>query len=187
MITAKRVDIRYATALLQLAKERGVEEAVYNDALELRALAVSNSDFKNFLKSPNIKASQKAHILQVLFKDVLNELSLGFLLLLLKKARVASILNIATAYIRMYRDEKHIKTVTLYTEKTLNTQQKQAFEAALSREMPGETIDLRPQTYPGLIGGFALRYDDYLYNASIGKKIRNFHLKLESNIYQTQI
>jgi F-type H+-transporting ATPase subunit delta len=187
MITAKRVDIRYATALLQIAKERGVDKIVYNDMLELRVLTITSSEFKNFLKSPTVKTSQKAHILKELFKTVFHPLSLDFLLLILKKARVGNIMNIATAYVRMYRDENHLKTVTVFTEKTLLTQQKQALEKALNQQMPGETIELRPHTHSGIIGGLVLRYDDYLYNASIAKKLRNFRHNFEFNLHESQI
>jgi F-type H+-transporting ATPase subunit delta len=187
MITAKRVDIRYATALLEIAKERGVEKIVYNDMLELRVLTHSNIDFKNFLKSPTIKTSQKAHILKILFKDFFHELTLDFLLLILKKVRVGNILNIATAYVRMYRVENHLKTVTVYTEKTLITQQKQDIVAMLGEQMPGETIELRPRIFPGIIGGLVLRYDDYLYDGSIGNKLKNIRLNFEFNPNESQI
>jgi F0F1-type ATP synthase delta subunit len=112
---------------------------------------------------------------------------LDFLLLILKKARVGNILNIATAYARMYRIENHLKTVTVYTEKTLISQQQKDLVAMLSEQLPGETIELRPRTFPGAIGGFALRYDDYFYDATIGNQLRNFHLKLESNHYDPQL
>ena len=187
MITAKRVDIRYATALLKLATERGIEKTVYDDMYELRVLTVNSSDFKNFLKSPTIKTSQKAHILKELFKDVFHQLTLDFLLLILKKARVGNILNIATAYVRMYRMEHHIKTVTVYTEKTLHTQQKQDLEAALGNQMPGETIELRCRTSPDLIGGILLRYDDYLFDGSIAKQLKRFRQNFEFNLHEPNI
>ncbi|MCL2028116.1 MAG: ATP synthase F1 subunit delta [Bacteroidales bacterium] len=186
MITAKRVDVRYATALLRIAKERGIEKAVYNDMLELRVLTVNNVDFKNFLKSPTIKNSQKAHILKLLFTDAFNPLTLDFLLLILKKARVGNIMNIATAYVRMYRIENHLKTVTVYTEKELFDPQKQQLETTLKSQIPGETIELRCRTHPGLIGGLVLRYDDYLFNGSISRQLKNFRLNLQFNHYETQ-
>ena len=187
MITAKRVDIRYATALLQLATERGVDKIVYNDMLELRVLTVSSNEFKNFLKSPTIKTSQKAHVLKDLFKDTFHQLTLDFLQLILKKARVGNIMNIATAYVRMYRIEHHLKTVTVFTEKTLLDQQKQELETVLSRQMPDETIELRCQTYPELIGGLVLRYDDYLYDASIAKQLKQFRHNFEFNLHEPTI
>jgi F-type H+-transporting ATPase subunit delta len=187
MITAKRVDIRYATALLDIAKERGVEKIVYNDMLELRILTINSVEFKNFLKSPTIKTSQKIHILKVLFEKVFHELTLDFLILILKKARVGNIMNIATAYVRMYRVENHLKTVTVYTEKTLINQQKQEIVDMLNKQMPGETIELRPRIFQGIIGGIVLRYDDYFYDGSIGKQLLQFRRNFEFNPHESQI
>ena len=187
MITAKRVDIRYATALLQIAKERGVEKIVYDNLLELRVLTIRGADFKNFLKSPTIKTSQKIHILKVLFADVFHPLTLDFLILILKKARVGNILNIATAYVRMYRIKNHLKTVTVYTEKELLEQQKQQIVTTLSKQMPGETIELRCRTLPGILGGIAFRYDDYFYDGSVGRQLRNFRENFKINPYQSEI
>jgi F-type H+-transporting ATPase subunit delta len=187
MITTKRIDIRYAKALLDIAKERGVEKVVYNDMHELRVLAIQGSDFKNFLKSPTIKTSQKAHILKVLFKDVFHELTLDFLLLILKKVRAGNIMNIATAYLRMYRIENHLKSITVYTEKELFSAQKQKIEAALSKQMPGETIELFSRTRPGLIGGFYLRWDDYFYDGTIAGHLKKFRDGFVDNLHKPQI
>jgi F-type H+-transporting ATPase subunit delta len=187
MITAKRVDIRYATALLQIAKERELERIVYNDMLELRILAISNNEFRNFLKNPGIKTSQKARILRELFKDVFNQLTLDFLRLVLKKSRIDNIMNIATAYVRIYRKENNLKTVTVYTERELLDQQKQDLQAVLSEQLSGKTIELRCRVYPEVIGGLILRYDDYLYNNSIARQLRNFRRKFESNPHEPHI
>jgi F-type H+-transporting ATPase subunit delta len=187
MITAKQVDIRYATALLQLAQEQGVEKAVYDDLVELRILTFSNREFKSFLKNPVIKTSQKGRILQKMFDGVFHKLTLDFLLLILKKARINNIINIATAYVRIYRKEHHFTTVTVYTAKELLTQQKQGLLETLTNQLPGETIELRNRIYPEVIGGLIIRYGDYLYNESIGRKLRNFRRGFESNLYETHI
>ena len=187
MITAKRVDIRYATALLQIAKERDVDKIVYDNMLELRVLTTNTVDFRNFLKSPVIKTSQKIHILKLLFADAFHPLTLDFLVLILKKARVGNILNIATAYVRMYRLKNHLKTVTVYAEKELLDSQKQQIVAALSQQMPSQTIELRCRTYPGVIGGLVLRCDDYFYDGSVGRQIRNFRENFKINPYQSEI
>lgn len=180
MIAVKRIDSRYATALLQLATERGIAKEVYDNMLELRILTFENVEFKKFLANPTIRQSQKAEILKNLFKDVFHQLTLDFILLITKKARAWNIMNIATAYVRKYRVENHFKTVTVYTEEKLLDGQKQNLEVALSQQMPGETIELRCHTWPGLIGGMALRYDDYLYNASISRQLEDIRLKIKS-------
>ncbi|MCL2412672.1 MAG: ATP synthase F1 subunit delta [Bacteroidales bacterium] len=181
MIAAKRIDTRYAKALLQIATERHVAKAVYNDMLELRILMFESVDFKNFLSNPTIKRTQRASILQDLFKNLFHQLTLDFLALIVKKARVGNIVNIATAYVRTYRAENNIKTVTVYTEKDLVQQQQEQLKTMLSKQLSNETIELRCQTYPDLIGGLVLRYDDYLYSASISQQLQDLRLKVKLN------
>jgi F-type H+-transporting ATPase subunit delta len=187
MITAKRVDIRYATALLEIAKEQGLEKVVYNDMLELRTLTLGSREFKNFLSNPVVKTSQKAKILRELFKNNFHQLTLDFLQLILKKARISNILNIATAFVRIYRKEYHFKTVTVYSEKELSDQQKQHLQETLSTQMPDKIIELRNLTYPDIIGGLILRYDDHLFNASIARKLRYFRRNFEFNPHQSNM
>ena len=187
MTSVKRIDARYATALLQIAKEQGVEKIVYNDMLELRVLTFYNNDFKNFLQSPVIKTSQKAKILQVLFKDQFHDLTLDFLLLILKKVRIGNILNIATAYVRMYRDEFNFKTVTVYTEKDLLDEQKQELQIALDKQFPDKIVELRCRIHPETIGGLSLRYDDYLYNVTIARQLKQIRQKFKFNLYESQL
>lgn len=180
MIAVKRIDSRYANALLQLATERGIAKEVYDNMLELRILTFENVDFRNFLTNPTIRPSQKAIVLKNLFKDMFHQLTLDFIMLIIKKARGWNMMNIATAYVRKYRIEHHFKTVTVYTEKVLADEQKQSLTTALGKQMPDETIELRCHTWPNLIGGIAFRYDDYLYDLSIKKQLEMFRLKAKS-------
>ncbi len=187
MITARRVDIRYATALLQTAKERGLEKVVYNDMVELRMLTLNSNDFRNFLRNPAIKPSQKGHIAQTLFKDVFHQLTLDFLLLIIKKSRVGNIQNIATAYVQLYRKDYHLMTVTVYTSKELVHEQKQDLLAVLNKQIPNQTVELRNRIYPKMIGGLVLRYEDYLYDGSIATQLKKFRNKFEFNLHESQL
>jgi len=187
MITAKRVDIRYATALFQTAKEQGLDEVVYNDMVELRVLAVNNSDFRNFLKNSSIKPSQKASILHNLFDKIFHKLTLDFLMLILKKLRLNNIQGITTAYVQLYRKEYHIKTVTVFTEKDLLDDQKQALLNVLSKQIPDQSIELRYRIYPDLIGGLVLRYGDYLYDGCVASQLAGMRRNFEYNLHKSQL
>ena len=180
MIAVKRIDIRYATALLNLATERGIAKEVYNNMLDLRILSLQNVEFRKFLTNPTIKPTQKAEILSNVFKDAFHQTSLDFILLITKKARGWNIVNIATAYVRKYRFENNHRTISVYTENPLREDQKDSLKATLSKQLSEGTIDLRCHTWPNLIGGIALRYNDLLYNASIGKQLENLRLKVKS-------
>jgi len=187
MITAKRVDIRYATALFQTAKEQGLDKFVYNDMVELRVFSVNNSEFRNFLRNPAIKHSQKARILHVLFDGVFHKLTLDFLMLILKKLRLNNIQGISTAYVELYRKEHHLQTVTVYTKKELLDPQKQHLLSVLNEQMPGQTIELRYRIRPEIIGGLVFRYGDYYYDGSVATLLKSIRHKFEYNLHKSQL
>ena len=186
MITAKRVDIRYATALLQTAKEQDLDRVVYQDMNELRFLLLNHTDFRNFLRSPAISSSQKGRILGRLFKDSLNKLTLDFLMLVLRKSRISNVQGIILAYVQLYRKEHHLKTITVYTAREISSKQKDALQKKLDKQFEDQTIEMRCIVRPEIIGGLVLRYDDYLYNNSVSVKLQKLRHEFEFNPHETQ-
>ena len=187
MVAAKRVDIRYATALLLTAREHGLDKEVYQDMLELRILFLNNTDFRNFLRNSAIKPSQKRRILEVLFRNTLNKLTLEFLLLVLRKARINNVEGIIMAYVQLYRKENHLQTVSVYTAKELSDSQKMELQAILTERLPEQTVDLRCETRPELIGGLRLRFGDYRYDNSILSNLEHLRRTFASNLYESKI
>ncbi len=188
MIIAKRVDLRYATALLQTAQEQGLDKEVYQDMVELRMLVLGrNSEFKHFLQNPAIKPAQKGQILEALFKDKLNQLTLNFLQLILKKSRLNNVSGIIMAYVQLYRKKHRHKTVTVYTAKDLSEQQKDELSSVLGKQFPTHTVELRCRLYSKMIGGMTLRYDDYLFDNSIATYLRHLRRNFEYNPHESQL
>jgi F-type H+-transporting ATPase subunit delta len=186
MIRAKQVDIRYATALLQTAKEQGLEQEIYHDMVELRVLLFNHAEFRLFLKNSAIRPSQKGQILNALFKDLLNQLTLDFLQLLLKKSRINNVRGIILAYVQLYRRIHRLRTITVYTANELSTAQETELHATLSKQLPTKTIELRNQVRPEIIGGLVLRFDDYLFDNSLSTRLEKFRRDFESNVYESQ-
>ena len=70
-----RPALRYAKAILNLAKEQG-NDAEVNDNMKLIAATVAESDdLDAMLKSPVIKASDKKKVLDALFGDKVNSMN----------------------------------------------------------------------------------------------------------------
>ena len=82
-----RSAIRYAQALLGLAKEQGSLDAVKADMeLILRTLS-QNSELRVLMQSPVIRAEKKHAILTELFSGKVEKMTMSFLQLLAKKHR----------------------------------------------------------------------------------------------------
>jgi len=79
-----QINIRYAKALLLIAKEKGIQENIKNDAEFILSSVDSSDDFNLLLEHPVIKPSEKIKALEALFKEKINELTLSFLKLIVK-------------------------------------------------------------------------------------------------------
>ncbi|MDR2906653.1 MAG: ATP synthase F1 subunit delta [Bacteroidales bacterium] len=187
MIRAKQVDIRYATALQQTAIEQGLEQEIYHDMIELRALLLDQADFRLFLKNSAIKPSQKSQILNTLFKDSVHQLTLDFMQLILKKSRISNVQGIILAYIELHRKVHRLRTVTVYTANELSPSHKDELQAVLTEKLPTKTVELRTEVRPQIIGGLVLRFDDYLFDNSLSARLGKLRRDFESNVYESQI
>ena len=67
-----RPALRYAKAILNLAKDSGLETEVNVDMQLINATISESDDLQRMLKSPIIKASDKKKVLNAVFTDKVN-------------------------------------------------------------------------------------------------------------------
>ena len=72
-----RPALRYAKAILNLAKEKSVETEVNADMQLIASTISENLDLEIMLKSPVIKSSDKKNALIKIFSDKIHVISLG--------------------------------------------------------------------------------------------------------------
>ena len=82
-----RAALRYAKATLNLAKERGVAENVYNDMLLIDQTIEENKELENLIVSPIIKSSVKSKILKAVFEKKTDSLTMDVIQLLINNNR----------------------------------------------------------------------------------------------------
>ncbi len=81
-----RAAIRYAKAILNLAKDSNEETVVKEDMLFISNTISENSEFNVMLSSPIVKSSDKINVLNALFGSKVNNITLGFMFKLSKEA-----------------------------------------------------------------------------------------------------
>ncbi len=74
-MSVESVASRYAKSLIELAEERKVVEAVYQDMLFFNQIAKDNRNLMLALKSPVVRHEKKLGILKAVFKDKVNPVS----------------------------------------------------------------------------------------------------------------
>lgn len=164
------VAIRYAKALIDLATEQNVLEEVNNDmGLFLRTLK-ANPTLNAVLANPIIFHDKKIKILNGLFADKVNKLTILFFDLMVNKSRAEVLYTAATEFVNQYDIKKNITTATVVSATALSEENKKTIIAEIEQNTGG-TVKLTAKVDPDLIGGFVLTVGDKQVDTSIASSL----------------
>ena len=186
MSAATRIATPYAKSLLDLARERGSIDAVTAD-MEHFAESVKNRDLHVMLKSPVITAEKKQKVMAALFPNY-NEVSKAFLRIVVDKHREEALPEIATEYMRIYREERGITQVKITSATTLDEAALREIQDKLRTDgLIGDNVELTTEVDESLIGGFILEVGDRYYDASARHQLEVLRKEFTGNPYKNNI
>ena len=182
-MSVTRIATRYAKSLIELAVEQGKLEQVNADMHRL-ANAMKNREYYQFLKSPIIHPDKKNAVLEAITKGTVENLTLSFVALLIKKKREEYVPEITAEFIEQYKRFKKITTVTVTTaapmsDAVLSELKKQLLASGITFE----NLDIVTKINPELIGGFVLEFDNKRYDASVAHKLDELKISFSKNLY----
>lgn len=174
---------RYAKALYDYSLERERIEEVYQDVLLIMGLLKVNRDLNAVMESPIIFSSKKAKIFIALFENLVTEETFGFLKLILEKRREPEILIILEEFVKFYYRYHNIKVVDFVTAQRISDEIVDKLRKIL-QEQTGAIIEVNAIISPEVIGGFMIKIDDFIYDATILRDINMLKREFSHNIYQ---
>ncbi len=186
-MSAYRIAVRYAKSLHDLAADQNKLERVLEDVQAFHGL-MQNRDFLLFVKSPVIQHKRKSELMDKMFHDKFDPLTMAFMRILFTKGREKFMGDVAREFLALYKKNKGISTVKLTTASKLDDTTVKALEAKLRKEgITGERIEFHSEVEPGMIGGFILEVDDLVYDASLAQKLESLRREFVENPYVSQI
>tara|TARA_B100000497_G_C7694777_1_gene423870 strand:+ start:3751 stop:4308 length:558 start_codon:yes stop_codon:yes gene_type:complete len=177
-----RASIRYAKALLDISREKGIMEDVKRDSDLLLMIIDENRDFRNFLKSAIIKPEQKIQTFKAALENELSEITNLFVNLLIRHGREGHLEDILKKYISQYFIENKIIKAQISSPTLLVESQKERL-LALLKFKNASSIVLEETVDPELIGGFTLRVGDQQINASASEALSQLKREFNKNSY----
>jgi F-type H+-transporting ATPase subunit delta len=168
---------RYAKSLIDLAKEQGVLDAVYQDMILFKETADKNRGLMLALKSPVVRHEKKSGILKALFESRVNPVSYAIFKIITKKNREAILDEIATEFIKAYNLYQGIQNASIVTTTPLTDELRKQF-TDLVKSATGKTVQLAEKVDPNIIGGYVLRIDDRQIDASLRSRLNELKLQL---------
>jgi F-type H+-transporting ATPase subunit delta len=181
-----RAALRYAKAILNLAKD-SKSETVVNDDMSLIAATISeNKDLEVMLKSPIVKASDKMNVLNALFDGKVHAITLGLFLLLKDNKRIAMLKSIAKKYTIVFDHLMHTQVAMVTTAVALTAEvEKLVLDKIVS--LTGKKANVENVVNPAILGGFILRVGDVQYDASISNHLNELRKEFDNSQYIPRI
>lgn len=167
---------RYAQALLDLAIERNVLEVVAGDMKFLSIVCAENHDFELMLASPIVRADKKIAVLKAVFTHF-DALSTQFIELIAKNGREAILPEIAIAFEAQLNAHKGILPVTITSATKLDDSVRKSILEKIQQHFSG-TFAVTEEVDETLIGGFIVKMDDQMIDASVASQLTQLKQRL---------
>ncbi len=176
-----KIAVRYAKALLGLAKEKAITELVRTDMEMIQHFFDFDPRFNNVLISPVIKTKAKLLFIEEVFVNHTNPLTFSFLKLLHINHREAYLKSITRIFLESYRREAGFKKAKLTSAVEIDSSTIDQFKTFIRKHFKSE-VDLTSSVDKNLIGGFVLQVEDQQIDASVSAKLK----KLKRELLESQ-
>lgn len=180
-----RAALRYAKALLNLAREKNIAQEVNQDMRYIGKIIAANEELGEVLKSPVVPDSKKKHILVKVFTDV-NTISSNLFKVLLTNNRIGILPLVVEKYNQLYDEMNGVQIAKVTTAVPLTAVLETKIQEKV-KSLTGNVAKIVNIIDESLLGGFILRVGDLQYNASVSYQLKNLGRRFINNTYVSKI
>lgn len=173
----KRISLRYARAIFDVAEKENIEEQVVKDFDTVNKFKEESRDLFNLMNSPVVPYWKKVKIYEEIFKDALSEAMLRFIQLLAEKHREKLFDSIHFQFMKIYNQKHNILPVTVTTARDIETSLKDKVISQLSN-YTGKKVLAEFEKKPDIKGGIKIQIEDWVYDASLSTRLKLLHEQL---------
>merc|ERR1712174_42880 len=159
VMKADQVATQYATAFVNLAKDKNVLDDVRSDMDSVANLLKSDAKLAGFLTNPVAEGDKKKSLISAISKEAgFNEFSTNFLCLLVDKQRITSVNEICEQFETIYCDVTDTEVATVTSAAALDNDQQFEIAKKLQKLTGAKNIKLKPKVDSSLISGLVIQY-----------------------------
>jgi F-type H+-transporting ATPase subunit delta len=176
----RKIAVRYAQALLDVAMERGKVDGITESFDAIAAAVVDHSDLLVFMQSPQVRTQEKKQLIESVFAERVEPAMLHFLELLLDKDRILHLGDIHEEYTTLVETYRGMQRVRVVTAVPLATDLEQKLADKLAA-ITGKTIILDKKVDPSIIGGVCVTMGDQIIDGTIATGLGRIGHALEQS------
>ena len=175
---SRKLARRYASALGELAVERGKLDEVERDLRAFREVVAAEGALRRVIESENIARDEKMRIVREAFSGRISQLALNFVLLVIKKRRESALLEMIDEFFAFADEKRGIVEVEVATAQPLTDEQSAAISARLAH-VTGKQVRLTTREDGDLIGGLVARIGDLVMDGSVRSRLSRLGERLK--------
>lgn len=184
-MASPRVAHRYAKSLISLAQEQNVLEKVQDDLLLLSVTLRASDDLGLMLASPIVMGDKKLAVLNAVFAPRVSELMMAFIRILVEKGRESILAGVASAGLALIRDLNNVRVVEVTTATGLDDRTRERVLAEVKKLHDGD-IEMNERVDENIIGGYILKMDDRMVDASTRRQLQLLRRELTEHDYEPE-
>ena len=170
---------RYAKALYKYAVENGDSQEIYEILKGLSFRHTAIDELKRAVLNPDISNEDKgAFMLKLLGAKPGSSLD-KFLLLCVRNNRAEYLQKISLAYVDLYREAHEIAHVVITTAVPMPEAEINAIIDIVKRRLGAMTLEIEQLIDPELIGGFTVKINGLVLDASVKRELNELQLQLQ--------
>lgn len=175
---------RYAKAFLELAIQNNVVDKALDDLLIVKSTIEGNKELDTLIHQPFVSKERKTNIMNRLFTDRVEKITLNLINLLIEKNRDTAITDMYDEYRMLYLEYKKIAVVTITSAVEIDEKTTDRIVNILKYKIVDkDTIEIKNVIDKSIIGGFIVKYNDYVYDASVTHTLKRLHSDFEENLF----
>ncbi|MBF0605776.1 MAG: ATP synthase F1 subunit delta [Nitrospirae bacterium] len=169
---------RYASALAELASDRGLLKKVGDDLRQFVAVVAVTPELGPLLANPTISRERQSKIIDAfLSQSGSDPLTANFLKLLIHKRRMVLVSDIVAAYSRIEEEQSGVVTVRVSAPKPLTKAHEERLAKLLSTKT-GKDVRLDFGLDPELLGGMVVRIGSVMMDYSVRGQLNRLKAQL---------
>ena len=165
-----RISYRYANSLILLAEEKNILKQIYADAELIYNTLLNSKELRAVLKNPVIKHESKEDLIAKIFGNRVNPESISFISFIIDKNREDILFEIFKEFLNLRDKKEGILRINVSSVIELSKDLRNKIEKKLA-DMTDKKIKAEYAIDNTIIGGFVVRVEDTIIDASIKRKL----------------
>jgi F-type H+-transporting ATPase subunit delta len=171
------IDIRYASAILEISEEAGTLDKTLEEAVFLHG-ALSDGEGMRIITHPHISAADTSSFITEMFSGKVQDHLLGCMHLMVEKNRAAYITTALAELISMIRKRKGLTEACVVSATEMSEAQLSKLKSVLTAKL-GKQVEITQSVDKSIIGGFYIQAGGYLIDRTVKKQLHEMKVHIE--------